>query len=196
MDAFIAALTAIKPIKLDTTKLSTITCDQANWVVPGRLMTGPVPSNKTMMDAIMADGIDTFVCLQQEISPVFYTAHIYSAKKPMTIHFPVEDRCVPSKKEFVKHITTLIDLMCSGRNIYIHCYGGHGRTGLYVCAVLGCLYPELRKVDDALYFFQSVHNMRSVQKNHFFGVLPARVADSDIQRAFLVDFFAMMSFCV
>lgn len=197
MDAFIVALNEalMKAPLIDMAMFSFVTSTMANWVIPKRLMTGPIPHSKAMMDDILADGINTFVCLQQEMSPSFYTSHISTNERPQTFHFPVEDRNVPSKTKFIKDITKILQLLSEGRNIYIHCYGGHGRTGLYVCAILGCIYRELRNVNDAIYFFQSVHNMRKKQPNSFIGILPARVADSDLQRRFLEDFFALLSFC-
>src|SRR5271157_2817466 len=50
------------------------------------------------------------------------------------IELPIEDYYIPeNKEEFIKTIDRIIKLE---DKIYIHCYGGHGRTGLTVASIM------------------------------------------------------------
>jgi len=201
----ISTLASMKVPALNFKEIKNIQSDWANWVVPRRIMTGPSPlaissdegEIKTNMEAILADGIDTFVCLQSESSPEDYKKFIPAEKRDrlVFVQYPIDDHTVPSHKDFTASLSHIIGLLRDGRNIYVHCQGGHGRTGTYVVALLACLYPELRKDKSlALHYFQSVHDMRRKQILHFFGLLPARVAENRCQQDLLDDFFVLLRF--
>lgn len=57
------------------------------------------------------------------------------------ISFPIQDNCVPKETEtffeFIGWISYLIEHMEANEFMYIHCKGGHGRSGL-ICASLLC----------------------------------------------------------
>jgi predicted protein tyrosine phosphatase len=199
------AIQSIKSPSLTFDKVAHAKSDYANWVIPRRLMAGPSPlivSNEvervTNLRSIIDDGIDTFVCLQSESSPEAYKMYIpldmIAQKNLVFLHFPIDDHKTPTHQAFVSSITTLLQAITSGRNIYIHCHGGHGRTGLYIVALLACLYKELREKDLAMYFAQTTHNLRKKQTLHFYGILPARVAENECQQRLLDDFFALLRF--
>jgi hypothetical protein len=40
-------------------------------------------------------------------------------------------------------VLQLVALLTSGRKIYVHCRGGHGRTGVVVACLLGFIYPRM-----------------------------------------------------
>jgi protein-tyrosine phosphatase len=47
------------------------------------------------------------------------------------INFPIEDYEIPADdKAFAELVTKLVDKINKGENISIHCYMGHGRTGV------------------------------------------------------------------
>lgn len=190
-------------ILFDFNNIKTIKSDYANWVIPGKLMCGPSPVSlknecdvSTNLKNLLADGIDTFVCLQMESNPDEYKKYIdVSLASQITfLHEPIVDNMVPSHQIFLQSIAQILQLLINGRKVYIHCYGGHGRTGLYVIALLGCLFPELRRKELAQYYFQSVHDMRRKQMFHFYGILPSRVAENECQQRLLDDFFAILRF--
>ena len=58
----------------------------------------------------------------------------------------------PSIEELKKLLET------DNRNIYIHCYGGHGRTGLVLVNLIQSLF-EVNK-DDAMYILSKSHKQR------------------------------------
>ena len=71
---------------------------------------------------------------------------IYASNdKPLEfLHTPIEDLNVPKSNErFLKLLLSLLKAMNEERTIYIHCWGGRGRTGLVSACLLSCIWPEL-----------------------------------------------------
>lgn len=135
------------PVEDDALKFNSIQSDHANWVIPGKIMCGPYPwlDHKfnfhtsaladANMNAILRDGVNTFVCLQSEVDPHdTYGRHLPKTCKIM--HFPMPNDHTPAPVAFIEHLTLLAHELKNGAVLYIHCAGGHGRTGLYVAALL------------------------------------------------------------
>lgn len=108
------------------------------WVSPGKLLAGEYPrdrdpaSSKQKLRSLMDSGVTTFIDLTQvgELDP--YLAMIGSASHQ---RFPIRDGSIPSAQ--ARTIATLdaIDShLADGRCVYVHCWGGIGRTGL----IVGC----------------------------------------------------------
>ena len=192
---FITQFTTLEQIPLYFDKINNVVSDYTNWVIPGRLMCGPSPltMGNAAMD-IIADGINTIVCLQKETK---YTEYLHLFKNSENLEFlqvDIDDNKVPSYREFIVSVTKILTYLKDGRNVYIHCHGGHGRTGLYVIAILACVYKELRTKELALHYAQHTHDLRRKQVMHFYGMLPARVAENKCQQELLDDFFALLRF--
>jgi len=130
----------------------------SNWVLVGRVMAGAYPGNqdpvvaKAQVYKLLQAGITTFVCLQEEEELKrfdSYFGHVESFKqefpsfsKPVSFkQFPIPDMGVPKSNSMLKEIEELVLLLNNGENLYIHCWGGHGRTGLVVGCLLGRLFP-------------------------------------------------------
>lgn len=212
MEAFFRSLSQIHPPKNDFSNINNIKSEYANWVIPGVLMCGPTPGPTTYfpivdpcdyqknMDNIIADGINTFVCLQEELNPessyrsLIRSPHdIQRALDVQIIHFPMKDETAPSKQTFLVHLAQILDLIKAGRRIYLHCAGGHGRTSLYVACILACLYKEMRHFESVMYYVQSVHDMRKKQKKQFYGILPCMICCAGAQRELIKDFINLLS---
>jgi hypothetical protein len=54
-------------------------------------------------------------------------------------------------------------MILSGERVYIHCSGGHGRTGTFVALVLNILYPDL-SIQDMFDYIQYSHDQRYYNK--------------------------------
>lgn len=205
MEPFLKSLSQPHTIKNDFSNIRNIISKYSNWVIPGILMCGPTPGPSSYcpvidpfdyqenMDNIIADGINTFVCLQIELNPDTYKYLIRSANDVRILHFPIKDETAPSKQTFLTHMTQLLDMIREGRRIYIHCAGGHGRTSLYVACILACLYKEMRHFESVMYYVQSVHDMRKKQKIQFYGLLPCMICCSSAQRELIKDFINLLS---
>jgi hypothetical protein len=138
---------------------------------------------RASVNGILAEGIDAFVCLASELpSQLTYDqsiTHAYFPKyksyaqtiqevRPMGTHglifehLPFPDQTAPSERHLLAILTRILRHLADGRKVFIHCAGGHGRTGVVVACLLLCLFPDI-SVDYALYFTQNTHNMRRVQ---------------------------------
>ena len=209
-------------VNVNEDKLDIIKSDWANWLIYGRLMCGPFPgldgiNIKTIEDAkenlynIINDGIDVFVCLQDEIKfgkghPYFLEYEDYSktirdvcrekniTKKILFLYFPIEDQRCPAHNVFVSHISAIAELFMKGHNIYIHCAGGHGRTGVYVSCFLATLYKNKRiDIDYFMGYVQFRHDKRRIKDRkckQYFVSSP----NTKEQRSFVKDFSKFLKF--
>lgn len=179
--------------------------DYGNWIIPGRLMCGPYPGldninfyndidSKHNIDMILEDGIDTFICLQEEEKFIdkgpSYARFI--RKECQYIHLPIKDGSVPSRKDFIKNLVGIVRELERGRKIYIHCAGGHGRTGLYVCALIMILYKT--DLGNALHITQYLHDKRRKIDKRVRSKIPCRVAENEPQLKLLREFDILCKF--
>lgn len=109
------------------------------WVSPGQLLAGEYPRDKNSessiqkINALIQAGITAFIDLTQEQDKLLPYAGILDDISYQ--RFPVQDVSVPESVEVTKAILDAIDLHISqGRTVYLHCWGGIGRTG----TVVGC----------------------------------------------------------
>lgn len=55
---------------------------------------------------------------------------------PFVINSPIHDYSIPSSMEyFKKDVEKVANYLEEGKNIFIHCMAGHGRTGMGIAAV-------------------------------------------------------------
>ena len=102
----------------------------AYWVVPGRLLAGPYPGR--MLEAVRQAGVTSFVDLTEpdeglppyadDVAP---TTHVRMA---------IRDFACPSVDEMTAILDRIDSELARGETVYVHCYGGRGRTG----TVVGC----------------------------------------------------------
>ena len=192
----------VKNIPLHDKLLKSISSDYCNWVIPGRLMCGPYPGRdnvnfksdqeaKDNIQSILNDGITFFICLQEE-EP---STPKYVSMLPKSIpwlHYSIVDHIIPSHKEFLEHIFTILQLLRDGHNIYIHCAGGHGRTGTYVACLLMIIYGISSK--HALYYTQYLHNLRRKTDKRCKSEIPCMSPENDIQIEFVKSFESLLKF--
>ena len=58
----------------------------------------------------------------------------------------------------------IVERLLNGESVYLHCAGGHGRTGTVALVVLHMLYPNLTELE-LFEFVQYAHDQRG--GNHF-----------------------------
>jgi hypothetical protein len=118
------------------------------WVIPGRFLAGeyprtmdPVASEKRLA-ALIESGIRVFIDLTQDVDNLLPYAGLFSEVSPNQEikheRFPIKDRSIPESPECTGNILDTIDAhLAAGRGVYLHCWGGIGRTGTVVGCWLG-----------------------------------------------------------
>lgn len=116
------------------------------WVEPGRILAGEYPGAHTPDAAVekvgrlLDAGIDTFIDLTEphELSPYEQVLRTEAQRRGLDVRyhrFPIRDVSVPSQpSEMAAILDTVRDAVAAGNRVYIHCWGGVGRTG----TVVGC----------------------------------------------------------
>ncbi len=229
---FLAAVNAVQnklpmsPMMLKS--ISSIKSDYNNWVIPGHIMAGPYPgldgvNYATEQDAeknireILEDGIDTFICLSDEIpdpaglsndllketkyfqkyKSYMHTIHGLNLGKHIACKYmPFNDQSTPSEEGLLVRLTKILNELNNGRKVFIHCVGGHGRTGLIVACLLLCLFPGMN-TDYALYFTQYAHNLRRIQDARTAAfVIPVQSPNAPCQFDMVRRFARFMASCM
>ena len=117
------------------------------WVRPGRLAAGEYPGEIDPDDAaakvrnLLESGINHFIDLTETIDglePYVQIAVEEGRRLGSTIgreRYPIKDLCVPRSPDQMSEILDAIDdSLSEGKTVYVHCWGGVGRTG----TVVGC----------------------------------------------------------
>ena len=133
------------------------------WLEPGRILCGEYPrdfddlGDHEGMTAILQTGVRVFLDLTEEgeLKPYRDTALATAASLGIDsgeltfLRHPIRDVSVPRRTQEMRDILRAIRReRHRGRTLYLHCWGGRGRTG----TVAGCVLNELfgHRGDEAL----------------------------------------------
>lgn len=142
------------------------------WVEPDRLLAGEYPAQfegevtRKRIDALIEAGFDTFIDLTRPNETVAYLRILLEEAKlrqvEVTHHrFPIGDFGLPTPQQMKSILDTIDASLQAERKIYLHCWGGIGRTGTTV----GCyLVRRGRSGEEALR--QLAEWWRTVPKSH------------------------------
>ena len=117
------------------------------WVVPGNLLAGEYPGSLVEDQAIakiknlFAVGIDFFLDLTREGELTSYEQQLKAAAGASNfqyqyIRFEIVDFSIPKTAHMRLILDMLDEALLQGRHVYLHCWGGVGRTG----TVVGCYF--------------------------------------------------------
>ncbi|CAN0548145.1 unnamed protein product, partial [Ectocarpus sp. 12 AP-2014] len=76
------------------------------------------------------------------------------------VHFPIVDCNVADDTKVLQLAAQLAGRLARGEVMYLHCWGGHGRTGTVVCIMLHLMYGL--GADEAMERCQHVHDVRRI----------------------------------
>eukprot|EP01127_Copromyxa_protea_P020233 TRINITY_DN6730_c0_g1_i1.p1 TRINITY_DN6730_c0_g1~~TRINITY_DN6730_c0_g1_i1.p1 ORF type:complete len:215 (+),score=29.28 TRINITY_DN6730_c0_g1_i1:17-661(+) len=147
-----------------------------NWVIQDRLLMGAYPKRTTLLRDLLRAGITTFISLVHDrelarletYGPYFATAQrlvsensgemTQKVKDLQFVHFPISDKDIAADDEVIKLVENIEKRLLNNEKIFIHCRGGHGRTGTIVAILLGRLFKL--EAYDALEKVKEMHDFR------------------------------------
>ena len=163
----------------------------ASLVYQDSVYFGGYPS-KDWFDILIANGTKIFVDVTSDEEKNIYNLYPYYNELVDTnilyFYYPIVDNNIPEDipkfKEFVQQLCEKIYSLKTGEKVYIHCKGGHGRSGMVtgglLCYLLN-IYPEKALAMTTLAHSQR-ENLRAKWKN-------ARCPQTFRQRKFVIDVF-------
>ena len=117
------------------------------WVVPNRLLAGEYPGARTAAegrakaDALLQVGVDLFVNLTEageyNLRPYWPDVEAAAAALGRVTEqrrFAIQDMGTLTPERMRQILDTIDAAVAAGRTVYVHCFGGIGRTGM----VVGC----------------------------------------------------------
>ncbi len=124
------------------------------WVVPDRFLAGAYPGSaiqgeaERRVESLAKCGITLSVSLMfpnerdhqgNEFRPYEPTLEAAAAARGRTcrcVRIPIVDGGVPSHEEMVQILDAIDGELAAGGRVYLHCWGGRGRTGTVVACWL------------------------------------------------------------
>ncbi len=134
-------------VRDDEDLFRTSVTNSSNWVIPGRLCIGEHPSAEDALSLAHEGRVGVFVSLIGEYCFAEYIKYRYpgafsasTASSLRFMHFPIRDFEVAEAESLVRLVNELRILLFSGHVLFIHCRGGHGRTGMVVVPLVSAVY--------------------------------------------------------
>ena len=116
---------------------------ESYWVLPGRLLAGEYPGHydevatRRRIDSLLEAGFDLFIDLTMPHENMPYDGILGAEADAYEVaaahlRFAIGDFGLPTTAQMNSILDAIDDGLRSGRKIYLHCWGGIGRTGTTV----------------------------------------------------------------
>jgi Cyclin-dependent kinase inhibitor 3 (CDKN3) len=163
---------------------------ESYWVVPGCFLAGGYPISslddtiaRQCLSAFLEAGFDTFFDLTRmdELPPYLPSLQEEAARHGISIQYQrmnIQDRGLPSHVQMVALLDAIQTALAAGRKVYLHCWGGIGRTGVTV----GCwLVHQGLTGDQALIQLNEFY--RTAEQSHHYPQSP----ETNAQGRFILE---------
>lgn len=148
----------------------------------GMLMFGKYPST-TKLNILKACGITVFVDLTEE-GEEKHGSLLMPYNITGKIALPIEEKYIPDD---VTAFNAIIDNICKcleeGKNVYVHCKNGRGRSGMVAAIILG--RGAGISYEDTLDIINSAHRMGHGSSSHWDNVI---IPPHSLQRRFVREY--------
>lgn len=116
------------------------------WVLPHKLTAGGYPSSRfsdeqtiLILNKLLNAGVTHFLDLTRAGELMSYRDLLMKEAGRLGVEvdyrrIPIQDRRCPSKETMIDILDTIDEIIQKGGGIYVHCWGGIGRTG----TIVGC----------------------------------------------------------
>ena len=136
--------------------------DKCSYFIENKAIFGSFPTQDEV-NKLEAMGVRFFVNLTLPSEPKI----VQYSTKYKTISYPIHDKCIPKDYvgfcRFVYGLCKILQGLDNDEKMYIHCKGGHGRSGIVV-AVLLAVYHNI-SAEKALDMTRKCHQNRLIMRD-------------------------------
>ena len=164
--------------------------DSSYWLVEGELLAGGYPSSfsasiaRKKLEAILDAGVRSFIDLTESHELAPYDELLFELARARDIEvsyqrISIRDLGVPAEDVMTAILDRIRSEIAAGRPVYVHCWGGIGRTG----TVAGCWLVEQGLACDEA--FERIRTLRRHTPDRW-----TRSPETDNQREFVRGWIA------